>query len=167
MATQLIPCLQHSWKQAAVLTSVWLFQVILRMGSGHSMVVTNHLFCDTECGHSQLYHFEGDSLGITESGHNHLIYSMVVKTPQRVNPQKGSQKDPYSDWGSPVLGPRLGHSNLTCQFLSHIRLLLKSERVLEETAKLGVPSPFFPGILLFRKPSKAWGKPPVFEENDG
>ena len=32
---------------------------------------------------------------------------------------------------------------------------------------LGVPSPFFPGILLFRTPSKTQGKQPVFETNDG
>ena len=32
---------------------------------------------------------------------------------------------------------------------------------------LGVPSPFVPGILLFRKPSKPKGKQPVFEKNDG
>ena len=32
---------------------------------------------------------------------------------------------------------------------------------------LGVPSPFFPGILLFRKPSKTSGKQLVFEKNDG
>ena len=32
---------------------------------------------------------------------------------------------------------------------------------------LGVPSPFFPGILLFRKPSQTQGKLSVFEKNDG
>ena len=32
---------------------------------------------------------------------------------------------------------------------------------------VGVPSPFFPGILLFRKPSQTQGKQPVFEKNDG
>ena len=32
---------------------------------------------------------------------------------------------------------------------------------------LGVPSPFFPGILLFRKPSKTQGKQLVVEKNDG
>ena len=35
------------------------------------------------------------------------------------------------------------------------------------TNTLGVPSPFFAGILLFRKPSKSLGKLPVFEKNDG
>ena len=32
---------------------------------------------------------------------------------------------------------------------------------------LGVPSPFFPGILLSRKPPKTKGKLLVFEKNDG
>ena len=32
---------------------------------------------------------------------------------------------------------------------------------------LGVPSPFFPGILPFRKPSTTQGKQPVFGKNDG
>ena len=32
---------------------------------------------------------------------------------------------------------------------------------------LGVPSPFFPGILLFRKQSTTRGKQPVFEKIDG
>ena len=32
---------------------------------------------------------------------------------------------------------------------------------------LGVTFPFFPGILLLRKPSKTQGKRPVFEKNDG
>ena len=32
---------------------------------------------------------------------------------------------------------------------------------------LGVTSPFFPGILLFRKPSNIQGRQLVFEKNDG
>ena len=32
---------------------------------------------------------------------------------------------------------------------------------------LGVASPFFPGILLFRKPSKNQDKHPVFGQSDG
>ena len=32
---------------------------------------------------------------------------------------------------------------------------------------LGGTSPFFPGILLSRKPSELQGKQPVFEKNDG
>ena len=35
------------------------------------------------------------------------------------------------------------------------------------TINLEVPFPFFPGILLFRKPSNTQGKQPVFENNDG
>ena len=31
---------------------------------------------------------------------------------------------------------------------------------------LGVPPPFFPGILLSRKPPETQGKRPVFEKND-
>ena len=37
----------------------------------------------------------------------------------------------------------------------------------QERPQQKVPSPFFPGILLFRKPSKTQGKQPVFEKNDG
>ena len=50
--------------------------------------------------------------------------------------------------------------------LGEFWVLLYGQIMFYPQTLLGVPSPFFPGILGFSKSSKTQGKQPVIEKND-